>query len=79
MHPGALVFDAGQARFRRGMAGWVTQHQAWLFFPLLTLEAMNLHVSSAQALSVLGRATVGWSRCSSWCMSRLTSRSSWPH
>lgn len=32
------------------MAGWVTQHQAWLFFPLLTLEAMNLHVSSARAL-----------------------------
>ena len=32
------------------MAGWVTRHQAWLFFPLLTLEAMNLHVSSVRAL-----------------------------
>ncbi len=28
----------------------MTRHQAWLFFPLLTLEAMNLHVSSVRAL-----------------------------
>ena len=50
MHPGALVFDAGQALRRRGLAGWLTRHQAWLFFPLLSLEAMNLHVSSVRAL-----------------------------
>ncbi len=50
VHPGALVFDAGQARPRRAVAGWLTRHQAWLFFPLLTLEAINLHVSSARAL-----------------------------
>lgn len=50
VHPGALVFDADQALGRRGLAGWLTRHQAWLFFPLLTLEAMNLHVSSVRAL-----------------------------
>ena len=44
VHAGALVFDAGQAVGRRGLAGWVTRHQAWLFFPMLTLEALNLHV-----------------------------------
>lgn len=50
VHPAALVFDARQALGRRNMAGWLTRHQAWLFFPLLSLEAMNLHVSSARAL-----------------------------
>ena len=50
VYPGALVFDAAQALPRRGVSGWLTRHQAWLFFPLLTFEAMNLHVSSARAL-----------------------------
>jgi hypothetical protein len=72
VHPGALVFDAGQALRRRGPAGWLTRYQAWLFFPLLTLEAMNLHVSSARALMRPGRATACWSRYSSWCTSRPT-------
>ncbi|HSJ22304.1 MAG TPA: acyl-CoA desaturase [Nocardioidaceae bacterium] len=50
VHPGALVWDASQALPRTGLGGWLTRHQAWLFFPLLTLEAMNLHVSSVRAL-----------------------------
>ncbi|HET7356422.1 MAG TPA: acyl-CoA desaturase [Nocardioidaceae bacterium] len=50
VYPGALVFDADHALGRRRLASWLTRHQAWLFFPLLTLEAMNLHVSSARAL-----------------------------
>jgi fatty acid desaturase len=45
---GALVFDAGQARRRRGFAAWVTRHQAALFFPMLMLEAVNLHVASVR-------------------------------
>ncbi|WP_410790031.1 fatty acid desaturase family protein [Kribbella sp. C-35] len=48
--PGVLVFDATQAAARRGAAAWLTRHQAWLFFPLLLLEALNLHVSSIRAL-----------------------------
>ncbi len=51
---GALVFDARQAVGRRGVPGWLTRHQAWLFFPLLTLEAMNLHLSSVLALTRRG-------------------------
>jgi fatty acid desaturase len=47
---GALVWDADQARSRRGAAAWWTRHQAALFVPLLTLEAVNLHVSSVRAL-----------------------------
>jgi len=43
---GALVWDSGQADTRQGFAAWVTRHQAGLFVPMLTLEALNLHVSS---------------------------------
>ena len=49
--PGAVVFEAGQAVRRRGVAAWVTAHQAWLFFPMLLLEAVNLHVASVRALA----------------------------
>ena len=35
------------------MARFITRHQAWLFFPLLTLEGINLHV---QAFAWLRRA-----------------------
>ncbi|KAA1427520.1 fatty acid desaturase family protein [Nocardioides antri] len=47
---GAFVFDAEQAGERRGMAAWLTRHQAGLFFPMLTLEAINLRVSSVRAV-----------------------------
>lgn len=43
---GTLVFDAGQAAERRGLAAWTTRYQAALFFPLLLGEAVNLHVAS---------------------------------
>ena len=49
---GALVFDSSQAVDRRGASAWLARHQAWFFFPMLTLEALNLHVSSVQALLV---------------------------
>jgi fatty acid desaturase len=47
---GALVFDAGQAERRSGIAAWVTQHQAGLFVPMLLLEALNLHLSSVREM-----------------------------
>jgi fatty acid desaturase len=47
---GALVFDVAQARRRRGLEAWTTQHQAWLFVPFLLGEAVNLHVSSVRRL-----------------------------
>ena len=50
VHPGVLVFDLGSAAERRGAAAWLTRHQAWLFFPLLLLEAVSLHVASVRAL-----------------------------
>jgi fatty acid desaturase len=51
VHAGALVFDVSQAGARRGWRASMTRHQALLFFPLLTFEALNLHVSSIRALA----------------------------
>jgi fatty acid desaturase len=50
VYAGAVIFDDSQAVGRRGLAGWVTRHQAWLYFPMLTLEALNLHASSVRAV-----------------------------
>jgi fatty acid desaturase len=50
VHPGVLIFDAGQAQGRRGIQGWTTRHQAALFFPFLLGEAVNLHVASIRRL-----------------------------
>ena len=38
-----LQDDAAQSR---GFVRWITQRQGWLFFPLLTLEGLNLHKHS---------------------------------
>lgn len=37
--------DADQTGRRRGLPGWLTRHQARLFFPLLLLEGLNLKVN----------------------------------
>jgi len=44
---GVLAFTQAQAANRNGrVARFVTRHQAALFFPMLTLEGLNLHVAS---------------------------------
>ncbi|GAA3391859.1 acyl-CoA desaturase [Cryptosporangium minutisporangium] len=48
--PDLLVWSTDQARSARGPARLVGRWQAFLFFPLLTLEGMNLHVASVRAL-----------------------------
>jgi fatty acid desaturase len=48
---GVLSFTTGQVAARTGAVGrFITRHQAWLFFPLLTMEGLNLHVASVRAL-----------------------------
>ncbi|WGL50811.1 acyl-CoA desaturase [Nocardioides sp. BP30] len=49
---GALIWHPSQGAGRRGVGAWWTRHQAALFFPLLSLEAVNLHISSVRALVV---------------------------
>ncbi|MFF6995256.1 fatty acid desaturase family protein [Streptomyces sp. NPDC008313] len=48
--PDLLVWSSEQARNARGVARFLGRRQAYLFFPLLTLEGFNLHVSSVRAL-----------------------------
>jgi fatty acid desaturase len=48
---GALAFTAGQAGAAAGAARILYRYQAFLFFPLLFLEAVNLHVASIRALA----------------------------
>ncbi|AEE47469.1 fatty acid desaturase family protein [Cellulomonas fimi] len=43
-------------RPRTGLTGWLTQRQGWLFFPLLLLEGVNLHVSGVK--TIFGRGEV---------------------
>ncbi|SPT57916.1 fatty acid desaturase family protein [Actinomadura madurae] len=43
---GVLAWTAEQAGRQRGVLRWVARHQAVLFFPLLTLEGVNLKVGS---------------------------------
>jgi fatty acid desaturase len=46
----ALAFTADQARSRHGLVRLLARYQAWLFFPLLLLEAAHLHLASVKAL-----------------------------
>lgn len=48
--PAILVWSQQQAQASRGVARFVGRWQAFLFFPLLTLEGVNLHMSSVRAL-----------------------------
>ncbi|GID26887.1 fatty acid desaturase family protein [Paractinoplanes brasiliensis] len=50
--PEVLIWATESALGRRGLAGFVTRHQAGLFFPLLTLLSTDLKVSSIKALRV---------------------------
>jgi len=47
---GALVFTTGQLLHSRRVARAFYRYQAWTFFPLLLLEAINLRVSSVRHL-----------------------------
>lgn len=46
----ALAFSHDQSRTKRGLYRWVSKYQAFLFFPLLLLEAVLLHIRSVQAV-----------------------------
>jgi fatty acid desaturase len=58
---GALAFTAAQARAKRGrVTRFIARHQRYLFFPLLLLEAVQLHKSSLQALAARGLPYRAW-------------------
>ncbi|MFJ2029891.1 fatty acid desaturase family protein [Streptosporangium sp. NPDC087985] len=49
--PDVLIWSAEQAVASRGLSRFLGRRQAFLFFPLLTLEGFNLHIASFRALS----------------------------
>ncbi|MET7685905.1 acyl-CoA desaturase [Streptomyces sp. NPDC005423] len=51
LDPDLLVWSQDQARAATGLPRLIGRWQAFLFFPLLTLEAFSLHVSSGRALA----------------------------
>jgi fatty acid desaturase len=46
----ALAFTDGQASSRHGLIRLIARYQAFLFFPLLLLEAAHLHLASTKAV-----------------------------
>ncbi len=64
---GALAFTEDDARARRGRAHRALgRHQAWLFFPMLLLEGLNLHVAGIRTL--LGRGVPSRTRIAETAM-----------
>ncbi|MDT0347091.1 fatty acid desaturase family protein [Streptomyces litchfieldiae] len=55
---GVLVWTQAQAARRAGFNRWLTRNQAWLFFPLLTLEGIALKVASVRMVL----SAEGWER-----------------
>ena len=54
---GALVFTTEDLpKARTGLAAWFAKRQGWLFFPLLLLEGLNLHISGVK--TIFGRGEV---------------------
>ncbi|GAA4661822.1 acyl-CoA desaturase [Amycolatopsis dongchuanensis] len=45
-----LAFTEHQGGTKRGLLRWMAKYQAFLFFPLLLLEGLNLHWASIQAV-----------------------------
>ena len=50
----AISFTPGQIQARRRLGAWLGRYQARLFFPMLLLEGLHLHIASVRAL--LGRS-----------------------
>jgi fatty acid desaturase len=48
---GALIFTATQVNAPRGLVRVIRRYQAYLFFPMLLLEGVNLHLASVRALA----------------------------
>ncbi|HWE91636.1 MAG TPA: acyl-CoA desaturase [Pseudonocardiaceae bacterium] len=45
-----LAFTSEQAAAKRGVLRWMAKHQAILFFPLLVLEGLSLHIAGVLAV-----------------------------
>jgi fatty acid desaturase len=57
---GAISFVDESATTRSGIRGWITRRQGHLFFPMLPLEGLNLHVQAIRRLSSRARLEGRW-------------------
>lgn len=55
-----IAFTAESAATQRGLFAWITRRQGWLFYPLMLLEGLNLHVHSVRSLVRRGRVEGRW-------------------
>ena len=55
-----ISFVEEDAATAKGLRRWITLRQGWLFFPLLTLEGLNLHRLSFQHLFSRGAVKGRW-------------------
>ncbi|MGN6273572.1 MAG: fatty acid desaturase family protein [Protaetiibacter sp.] len=55
-----VAFTAESAATQRGVFAWITRRQGWLFYPLMLLEGINLHVHSVRSLVRRGRVEGRW-------------------
>lgn len=55
-----ISFLAEDAQQARGIRRLITKHQGWLFFPLLTLEGLNLHFQGLRHLLTPGKVKSRW-------------------
>ena len=58
--PGVLSFAAEDAAKSKGFFRWLQSRQGWLFFPLLTLEGLNLYVQGYVHLCSRGKVKNRW-------------------
>ena len=58
--PGVLSFAAEDAAKSKGLLRLLQSRQGWLFFPLLTLEGLNLYVQGYAHLCSRGRVKHRW-------------------
>jgi fatty acid desaturase len=55
-----VSFLEEDAASRRGVMAWITRRQGYLFFPLLLLEGVNLHLTSIRGLFARRRVEGRW-------------------
>ncbi|MFE4633484.1 fatty acid desaturase family protein [Streptomyces sp. NPDC056773] len=60
VRPSVILWTQDQARAAKGLPRLVAPVQAFLFFPLLTLEAFNLHLGSIRSLGDRSLKNRGW-------------------
>ena len=55
-----ISFHEESAATRTGLVAWITRRQGYLFFPLLLLEGLNLHLRSFQGLFARRKVEGRW-------------------